>query len=224
MSGYPGLTAALRKLPIVDGNEKHLGGIELKLALAWGIGRTENKIGRQQRGTTASIRALGEFAKALVKTNNMLHRLPLEAQEALHVEKKALDVRKAERKLAGGFSWQDDLPELLYFDALVVNVAHAALRAAAALEAAPPSIGHKPAKEGAAIVSKFALEAYELLTGKSATISTTAHKVQNRAGGPFMDFLKDVFNALGIEASVESQARAAIRAARAKEKTPAKSG
>jgi hypothetical protein len=71
----------------------------------------------------------------------------------------------------------------------------------------------RPQKKRAVSVAARAADTYERLTGKKATI---IGRVGN-AGGPFLDFLAAVFEACGIDASPEAQARAALM-----EKTPSK--
>jgi hypothetical protein len=65
----------------------------------------------------------------------------------------------------------------------------------------------------AAAVSEAARAAYEEITGKPAAIATA----DGKAGGAYLDFLRDLLAAVGSDASAEAQARAMKK----KKKTPA---
>jgi hypothetical protein len=60
-----------------------------------------------------------------------------------------------------------------------------------------------PQKASAKKVTEDAAEIYEFLTGKEPT----RRGKDGKAYGPFHDFLKDIFSALDIDASAESQAK-----------------
>ena len=55
---------------------------------------------------------------------------------------------------------------------------------------------------------------YQELTGNKPTINVDPYSHGHKAYGPFLDFVKDVFNALGVRASPEASAREAIEATR----------
>ncbi len=64
---------------------------------------------------------------------------------------------------------------------------------------------------------------YFTLTGKPPTVVTSSHISGHPAGGDFLEFVRAVFSALGIKASAETWARAAVQEwiKRDKEKNPA---
>lgn len=70
-------------------------------------------------------------------------------------------------------------------------------------------------------VSDRLCASFEALTGQRATVSTypDTHPRYAQAYGPFLDMVRECFAVLGIDASPESQARAAVRRRRAKEKS-----
>lgn len=71
--------------------------------------------------------------------------------------------------------------------------------------------GRREARLPLAIASILAFH-YRELTGKEPTIITHASSAEEgKAYGPFLDLVKAVFSALGIEASAEAMARKSIR-------------
>lgn len=82
-----------------------------------------------------------------------------------------------------------------------------------------PSRVRKPSARAASIQ---AVRHYEALTGRKATVITPSGG--GKAGSPFMDFLSEVFEALAISGSLESQAKAAKRAWATMEKEKRESG
>ena len=57
----------------------------------------------------------------------------------------------------------------------------------------------RPKAEQAIKIAEFVAQQYSMLTGKWATVSTNTDT--NEAYGPFLDLLREVFEALGVEAS-----------------------
>lgn len=78
----------------------------------------------------------------------------------------------------------------------------------------------RPAKNQAAAVATWAARDFEARTGRRAAISVDP--VTGKAGGEFLAFVAEAFDRIGISASPEAAARAAIKALKAKEKTPRK--
>ena len=72
----------------------------------------------------------------------------------------------------------------------------------------PPKRGH-PAKHHARLTAEMAARVYWDLTGKRPTITTNPNT--NKRGGRFLAFLREVFDAMGIDASAEAQAVAIVR-------------
>jgi len=71
----------------------------------------------------------------------------------------------------------------------------------------------RPEERLAAEVSRAVLRAYEILTGKRAGITTSALEEGYPRSGEFLDFLTEIFKALEIQASPDSQAKK-VRAGR----------
>jgi hypothetical protein len=65
-------------------------------------------------------------------------------------------------------------------------------------------------KRAAAGVAQLAVETYETLTGRKATIITDP--VSHKARGPVLKFIGELFAVLNIDSSPESQLRKAIEA------------
>jgi hypothetical protein len=100
----------------------------------------------------------------------------------------------------------DALHPLLLFDKLL-EANESGLRAFYKM---PDSITDEPVKgtpkkSRARQSTKDAAWAYKMITGKSPTRVTTA---EGKAGGPFLEYLKEVFLVLDIKASPEAQTRA----------------
>jgi hypothetical protein len=72
-----------------------------------------------------------------------------------------------------------------------------------------PEVTGAPRKLRAQAVTEVAAVVFKRLTGKPATVRTDPRK--NAAYGPFHEFLTAVFEACGIDASPEAQARALRR-------------
>lgn len=90
----------------------------------------------------------------------------------------------------------------------VIRVLHQADVDAAELTAK----GEKPPDKFAAQVTRGAAEAFIALTGRQATVIVTSvpagrNGTQAKSGGPFLDFLAALFEALGIDASADYHAR-----------------
>lgn len=94
-----------------------------------------------------------------------------------------------------------------------VRAAHGTLSA----DVRPMLRGRLSSRLGPSVAASCA-KAYEALTGKGATISTSATKIGHPASGPFLVLVTVVFRALQINASAENCARSAVRARRAKDK------
>ncbi|OSQ46762.1 hypothetical protein [Marivita geojedonensis] len=74
-----------------------------------------------------------------------------------------------------------------------------------------PKLRYAPA------VTKILAKAYEEITGKRPTVSV--NPIDSKAYGPFFDLVSDIFLILGVDASAESQAKAAVKEFRSEGKT-----
>ena len=142
---------------------------------------------RVSRGDKAGISGLDLLIRHLRKVRDIIDDLPLEAEEYL--------------ERVGAYN--HPLP-LEYFE-------RRALAAKERLEEKPlKKRGGRPESKQAFEVAREALYAYEVLTGTRAGITTSATEEGHPRSGAFLDFLAEIFKALDITASAESQAKKAI--------------
>jgi len=105
----------------------------------------------------------------------------------------------------------------LTISADVEGLAGAAQRAHRGLAGADEKpAGPKGRRHLAAAVTEKAARVYERLTGNAATLSVDS---ENRAYGPFLSLLAEVFRILNVRASPESQTRAFLKEKRRKKTT-----
>ncbi|TIN77485.1 hypothetical protein [Mesorhizobium sp.] len=150
----------------------------------------------QKAGSNKARASLEELEKHLTCVIADLGGLPLEAHSALQEVTDASGVKHP-------FWFQEQ--------------ATAMLKAVqAAREAIPISKERsgRPRMKGAEKFSMLALRVYEDLTGKPASRTVDTYDMGNIAGGPFVQFLRDLFEALEIDASADNQARDAITRAK----------
>jgi hypothetical protein len=69
------------------------------------------------------------------------------------------------------------------------------------------SSGGQPAKTAAYFVAKECATAFQTLSGNAPTIIVDAHSAGSPARGPFLEFVKDIFEILALKASPEGMAR-----------------
>lgn len=78
----------------------------------------------------------------------------------------------------------------------------------------PAKIG-RPSSRAAEMIADFAVHTFEQLTLAKASITVRSDREGNPAGGEFLTFLRDLYDAAGVRASAESHGKRAIQRARA---------
>jgi len=73
------------------------------------------------------------------------------------------------------------------------------------------SNGGQPAKTTAHFVAKQCATVFQALSGNPPTMITEAHNRGHYARGPFLEFVKDIFEAFALDASPEGMARKVIK-------------
>lgn len=181
-------------------------------------GRTQEPKDREwiTSDTRASIRALKATRRQVQDLNDRLNELPIKSRTALSYtlvcEEEGEDA--ATSYLPWGWDeapfsdfleeWNELLDEkrseLLVF-------AEAIETAIKVLERDPNPAARRPKESTAASVASYAAFIYREVTGTEATVPIR----DGRAYGPFLSFLTDLFEVMEIDASPESQAKAARR-------------
>jgi hypothetical protein len=173
------IEAVMRQLPLLPEQEEHVRGLSSNVVVA---ARGDYAV---SRGDKAAIRALDTLSKKLRELWDIFNVLPLEAEQAL--------------KETGGLGLVE-----IPFEDLVRQAETAKER----LKAKPEKKkAGRPEARLAAEVAREALSAYEMLTGKWAGVTTDAHKEGHPRSGAFLHFLTEIFGALKITASPDSQAK-----------------
>jgi hypothetical protein len=176
------IEAVMRQLPLLPEQEEHVRGLSSNVVVA---ARGDYAV---SRGDKAAIRALDTLSKKLRELWDIFNVLPLEAEQAL--------------KETGGLGLVE-----IPFEDLVRQAETAKER----LKAKPEKKkAGRPEARLAAEVAREALFAYEMLTGKWAGVTTDAHKEGHPRSGAFLHFLTEIFGALKITASPDSQAKKAV--------------
>lgn len=110
------------------------------------------------------------------------------------------EIHKPAVVLIGDMMWGG--PKLsMWLHVLVASIEHANI------PTMPPAKGRRRDPRSARVASGL-VYFWQILAGHRATI--TVRSLDNRATGPFLDVLTEVFQILNIKASPESQGRAAI--------------
>jgi hypothetical protein len=184
------MEAAIRKLPILPDKEPFVP--EAAALVATSAYFCMDAL--PPRGDAAAIRELDKLAKHLAATIDCLNNFPEEAFQALRDEPDGLEA---------DLEFGDEIMALTLFR-------RRALLAKARLEAKPVKKGggRRPDYK-AADVAERALGCFEALTSKPAGVSTNPWTSER--GGPYLRFLTDVFNVLGMKASPEAQAKRAVQ-------------
>lgn len=158
---------------------------------------------RLGRGPADGMTDLDALSRALGETFRVLSRCRADAARALH---------------------QQGIP--LVTLAKTINEMNEQVKAAHAMLSSDdrPLLKGRPASRLGPSVAVSCAKAFEALTGRRATIATSATKHAHPASGPFLVLVTEVFEALQIDASAENCARSAAKARRAKEKKSRNSG
>lgn len=144
---------------------------------------------RFARGDKAAIRALHLLSEQLQKARHMINDLPAEAERVFD-------------EALGGIPFSE-----FEFERYAQHATNAKKR----LEAkSVKKRGGRPESRAAFQVSRYALRAYETLTGKRAGITTNATERGHPRSGEFLNFLTGILKACDISASPASQAKKAL--------------
>lgn len=191
----PQITDVLRKLPVLP-HMDHYVPVAARLLIhndQYVLKPADYRL----RGDKAAIRELTKLAEHLTAAQTILDNLSDQARDALHGE------------LPGIFNqrYYEMVPErtLRGLDSL-------ARSARTKLEAKPVKESARPAqKRHAATIAAIAVGVYEMLTGEKAGITTDPIRRGHPRSGKFLDFVTDLFDALGVDASPEAQAKVALQ-------------
>lgn len=180
----------LRSLPVLQDRQATIESEALGLALDFGL-MSINELPRARRGGT---RRAAEEVKKLARLAAAL------GVHILSMHREALAAYEAQRGAPHPLGLLDDLRKMVEAsDAAYAHVTSSELR---------PAPRGAPKKHGVASLTKRAAEVYGRLTGKSPTI--TIDPKNNRARGPFLLFVRDLFDTLGLADSAEARAKAAV--------------
>jgi hypothetical protein len=180
----------LRSLPVLQHRQATIESEALMLALDFCL-MSMNELPRARRGGTRKaakeVKKLATLAAALGMHILSMHRESLAAYEAQPGAPHPLTLL-------------DDLRKM-------VEASDAACAHVTSSELHPAPRG-APKKHGVASLTEMAAEVYARLTGKSPTIIIDPK--DNKARGPFLSFVRDLFDTLGLADSAEAQAKAAV--------------
>lgn len=176
-----------------------------RLAIVYALYRTQDTPGRRRAGIPKASRELVALANDLVAVHNRITELPLEARNALERQVQRTRERRLANEAAGIHQRRDHVAAADIFAIESLALANAAMEAerdlVATAETAPtPS---RPKKHAAARVAEEAAQVFERLTGRAATVADN----YGQSGGPFLQFVSALFEALDIQASPTSQAK-----------------
>jgi hypothetical protein len=189
------LRAALEKLPVLAGAKQYIpAAVEVLILNAVRDAAT----GLKPRGDKAAMRELTALMKHLKAAKDIMADMSHEASEAMYAASRTAFIKGAanqcleiERQMLGQM-------EML------------ASMATMCLETKPVKAHAKrPRDFRSAAVARIGAGVYEVLTGTKAGVSTNFRTGER--GGPFVRFLRDVFDALEIDGSPESQAKTAVK-------------
>jgi hypothetical protein len=188
------MEAAIRKLPILPGQQRYVRRAAELLVISPSFAKNSPK--SPPRGDKAAIRELDELASLMADSIDCCRNLSSEALRALSEELPGPEIKFD----LGSYPIQS----------IFAGLREQALLAKAQLEAKPVKKGSgRPPNAIARGVTDIALSCYEAMTGKRAGVSTDPWTQQR--GGPFLRFLRDVFDVLGIKDSVVSQAKTVVK-------------
>jgi len=206
--GVSEVEAVLARLPVLEDRRDAVATEADSIRLVHALYITREVPNAQAGGATKAERELAELHDALLRVAHRLHGLPKEAHDALGQARDDIAARRQENEASGIFDLSDRCPQPSKFRVAATVLAEAAEAAQARVSAGDGGKGGgRPMKKAAPAVARQARRSYETLTGERATVITR----HGRAEGPFIAFLGDLFDALGIEASPETQARAATK-------------
>jgi hypothetical protein len=195
------ITEALQELPLLDGVDLEDEAEQLGLRFFFALLADRPRV-RQSRKPNEARREIEGLIEQIADLHCTVRGLHRRACEAVDAEALRDGPQKNGRRTT---------PTLGLMEINLEALARAALRALEALpENEPLVIG--PTAPGALNVTKVCLGAFENLTGRAATVVVDTRN--NEAKGPFVLFVRAIFNAYGLKSSPVSMARKAIAEAR----------
>jgi hypothetical protein len=212
------ILSVLKRLPVLEERRPDIEGLAFMINANYVFGGVNDIPRMRSGGTKKAERKLAELRDSLIAVARCIHSMPIEAHDALHVEVKAAYQRQKANEAKGSWRQSDRVFGPLIFDTFAIALAEATEKARLTIAATPnPINGRKPKKVAAGWVAWRAVEAFEHLTGKPATIVTDIGH-GHAAGGPFLKFLSELFEVLETNASPEAHGRAAIKEERGRKK------
>lgn len=186
---------------------------------AYAIGAASEAPYLRSGGSAKAQKDLKQLLRKLVETHNLINSMPTEAHDALHAEIELAQLHRDENRAAGRFRRIDEVRPAHLLATEVHGFALAVSRAIERVADGPQAPAMGAAKKSTAfLVADQGLWAFEEITGTRATITVDSMKSGNPASGNWISFLADLFDALQIKASAQSQARAAIDAKKGRQK------
>ena len=189
------LIAAMERLPLRSGVAFDMGREATSLQISLTLARVNDlPAGSDTTKKDGARRQLTQLADRIRQLHSEITSLSRDTRQAL---------RDAAREHPES---QWELPEI---EALQIDLENTFNNTVRTLRLTPhqPAKGGRPKIIGASIVADMARAKFEHLTGRAPTI--TVDPVSSAAGGPFVTFLGDLFEIIGVNASAEAQARAA---------------
>lgn len=183
----------LENLPVLSERRASLEYEAGVLGAAALFARMNNQPMNERKGTKAAFGELEDLAKHGYHLAHALAQMHCEASTAVQA------------------ALLDGDPHFVKFQYDVVKFTKAVYRAResiAGTELEPAPKG-RPRKQRATEMTKAAAQSFERLTGQRVSISVRGDPP--KAFGTFLDFLRELFAALGIEASPEAQARSYLK-------------
>ena len=212
----------LERLPVLEDHRPKIEKEALNIIVAYLSGDLQDQPRKRRVGTKKAARQLTELRDKLHAVDAAIGAMSWEADQVILTELVRNWQFTREIEIFGttvSLDWAPH-PRVLASDVqALIKVVEASLRTL--ISDPNPTHGTRPKKNAATGVARTAIEVYERLTGENATVITDQR--DNRAKGPFLDFIRELFAALDIEASPELRARAVLEDRRgfAKEKARA---
>lgn len=199
------IIAAFKRVPMLKERSDNVEWWASGIALTYTCASFSEIPREQKKGAARAQRDLEDLRDGLIAIANIIRSMPQEAHHALNVEVADAEMRRANNEAKQIWRAVDRVVHPLIFDEYAVALATAVERAREQLASSPPKAGPgAPRKAVAQAVTEHAANAYENLTGKSASVTVTQLPGHPRRG-LFVEFLEDLFRALDIDASAASQ-------------------
>lgn len=204
------IAEVLRGLPVREDRRKLIESNAFSLLISCAVANAWDVPRARKGGTKRAAKDLATLRDRLLRVCETIYTMPSEAHSALNAELAEKDTQYESQGVASIACRSNQIKSLLAFGddafALSEEVEAARLAVLGHPESTRPG---RPQKFAAARVTDHALAVYETLTGTCATVAVNADS--SKASGPFLKFISELYSAIGVDASPESQAKAAIR-------------